>query len=109
MAATANAAPAKSGFGYDYKLPFVVGASAGGVEALVDLAAFLGGTRPRTTLNIDGRAASHNELVFGAAPLWDVAQVEIFRSPQSTTEGRNSIAGAIYVRTRSPTFEWPKM
>lgn len=73
---------------------------------LIDLAAFLGGTRPRTTLNIDGRAASHNELVFGAAPLWDVAQVEIFRSPQSTVEGRNSIAGAIYVRTQSPRFEW---
>ncbi|WP_162888127.1 TonB-dependent receptor [Sphingomonas mesophila] len=73
---------------------------------LIDLAAFLGGTRPRTTLNIDGRAASHNELVFGSAPLWDVAQVEVFRSPQSTVEGRNSIAGAIYVRTRSPAFEW---
>lgn len=73
---------------------------------LIDLAAFLGGTRPRTTLNIDGRAASHNELVFGVAPLWDVDQVEIFRSPQSTVEGRNSIAGAIYVRTRAPTFDW---
>ena len=73
---------------------------------LIDLAAFLGGTRPRTTLNIDGRAASHNELVFGAAPLWDVAQVEVFRSPQSTAEGRNSIAGGIYLRTKSPAFDW---
>ena len=66
---------------------------------LVDLAAFLGGTRPRMTLNIDGRAASYNEFVFGTAPLWDVDQVEVFRSPQSTVEGRNSIAGATYIRT----------
>lgn len=73
---------------------------------LIDLAAFLGGTRSRMTLNIDGRAASYNEFIFGVTPLWDVAQVEIFRSPQSITEGRNSIAGATYVRTRSPTFDW---
>lgn len=74
--------------------------------SLVDLASFLGGTRPRATLNIDGRAASFNELVFASTPLWDVSQLEVFRSPQSTVEGRNSIAGAIYVRSRSPSFDW---
>jgi outer membrane receptor protein involved in Fe transport len=67
-----------------------------------DLAAFLGGNRPRTTLVVDGRAVSYNEFVFGAQPLWDVARVEIFRTPQSTTQGRNSIAGAIFVSTADP-------
>ncbi|QNN65669.1 TonB-dependent receptor [Sphingomonas rhizophila] len=69
-----------------------------------DLPAFLGGTRPRTTLIVDGRAISFNEFVFGAAPLWDVQRVEVFRSPQTTTQGQNSIAGAIFVETGAPTF-----
>mgnify|MGYP003336390704 CR=1 FL=1 len=67
-----------------------------------DLAAFLGGNRPRTTLVVDGRAVSYNEFAFGVQPLWDVRQVEIFRTPQSTTQGRNSIAGAIFVSTADP-------
>jgi len=73
---------------------------------LRDLPAFLGGTRPRTTLQVDGRAASFNEFVFGAAPLWDVERVEVFRSPQTTTQGRNSIAGAIFVETNDPSHSW---
>ena len=73
---------------------------------LRDLPAFLGGTRPRTTLIVDGRPVSYNEFVFGAEPLWDVDKVEIFRSPQTTTQGRNSIAGAIFVETAAPEMAW---
>lgn len=73
---------------------------------LQDLPAFLGGNRPRVTLQVDGRAVGFNEFVFGVAPLWDVQQVEVFRSPQSTTQGRNSIAGAIFVSTRDPVYRW---
>lgn len=73
---------------------------------LQDLPAFLGGNRPRATIQVDGRAVSYNEFVFGAAPLWDVAQVELFRSPQVTTQGRNSIAGAIFVTTNDPSSIW---
>ena len=69
-----------------------------------DLPAFLGGTRPRTTLIIDGRPVGFQEFVFGAAPLWDVDRVEVFRSPQTTTQGQNSIAGAIFVETSDPSF-----
>ena len=68
-----------------------------------DLYAFLGGNRPRTTLIVDGRPVSFNEFVFGAAPLWDVARIEVFRSPQTTTQGQNSIAGAIFVVTEEPS------
>lgn len=69
-----------------------------------DLYAFLGGTRPRTTMIVDGRAVTFNEFIFGASPLWDVERVEVFRTPQTTTQGRNSIAGAIFVTTADPTF-----
>lgn len=70
-----------------------------------DLPAFLGGTRPRTTLIVDGRAISFNEFVFGTTPLWDVERVEVFRTPQTTTQGRNSIGGAIFVSTEDPSFQ----
>jgi outer membrane receptor protein involved in Fe transport len=43
--------------------------------------------------------------VFGSAPLWDPDRIEIFRSPQTTTQGQNSIAGAIFVYSKDPTFE----
>ena len=84
--------------------PAIRGQDSTGV--LQDLPAFLGGTRPRVTLQVDGRAVAYNEFVFGVAPLWDVAQIEVFRSPQTTTQGRNSIAGAIIVTTADPTFDW---
>ena len=69
------------------------------------LPAFLGGNRPRTTIIIDGRPVTYNELVFGTFGVWDVNRVEIFRSPQTTTQGPNSIAGAIFVNTNDPTVE----
>jgi iron complex outermembrane receptor protein len=73
--------------------------------ALQALPAFLGGNRPRTTLIVDGRRDTYNEFVFGSAPLWDVDRIEVFRSPQTTTQGQNSIAGAIFVYSNDPTFE----
>jgi outer membrane receptor protein involved in Fe transport len=73
--------------------------------ALNALPAFLGGNRPRTTLIVDGRPATYYEFVFGVAPAWDVNRIEVFRSPQTTTQGQNSIAGAIFVNTNAPTFE----
>jgi outer membrane receptor protein involved in Fe transport len=73
---------------------------------LSNLAAFLGGTRPRATLEVDGRAVGFQEFVFGNAPLWDVRQVEVFRSPLTVTHGRNSIAGGIVITTNDPTYNW---
>ena len=73
--------------------------------ALQDLPAFLGGNRSRVTVQVDGRAVGYSEFVSGVTPLWDIKQIEVFRSPQSTTQGRNSIAGAIFVETNDPTFQ----
>jgi outer membrane receptor protein involved in Fe transport len=73
--------------------------------ALQALPAFLGGNRPRTTLIVDGRRTTYNEFVFGSAPSWDLNRIEVFRSPQTTTQGQNSIAGAIFVYSNDPTFE----
>lgn len=73
---------------------------------LRDVTAFMGGTRPRMTLSVDGRALSYYEFIYGVASTWDVSKVELFRSPQTTTQGRNSIAGAIIVQTSDPAFEW---
>ncbi|WP_265571165.1 TonB-dependent receptor [Sphingomicrobium nitratireducens] len=77
-----------------------------GTGPMRDLTAFIAGVLPRTTLQIDGRESDYAELVFGAMPLWDVAQVEMFRSPQIVAQGRPTAGGAIYVTTRDPRFRW---
>ena len=97
--ATPNITVGSGGLG-----PAIRGLDTTGV--LNNLPAFLGGNRPRTTVTVDGRAITYGEFVFGTQPLWDVERVEVFRSPQTTTQGRNSIAGAIFLETRSPEFDW---
>lgn len=66
--------------------------------------AFLGGTRPRLNLSVDGRSLTYNELAFGPQSVWDLEQVEVFRGPQSHIQGRNAIAGAVVLSSRDPSF-----
>jgi len=67
--------------------------------------AFFAGSRPRINVQIDGRALSYNEIVFGDSAIWDVQQIEVLRGAQSTLQGRNAIAGTIATKTNDPTFE----
>lgn len=67
--------------------------------------AFTAGTRSRLNIQVDGRAASFNEITFGELGLWDVDRVEIFRGAQSTLQGRNAIAGTIIYKTNDPSFK----
>lgn len=67
----------------------------------------IGGEGETISVYLDGvalpaRAASH------AGPLgaWDLEQVEILRGAQSTTQGRNSLAGSVVLRSRTPTPYW---
>ncbi len=68
-------------------------------------ASFWGGTVPRATINLDGHYLNYNEYYFGASSLWDVERIEVFRGPQTTSQGANAIAGATIVHTKDPTFE----
>lgn len=68
--------------------------------------AFFAGTRPRLNVQVDGRPASYNEVVFGDFSLWDVEQVEVLRGPQSTLQGRNAMAGTVVIKTKDPTYHY---
>ena len=70
-----------------------------GIGVLDGLPAFLGGARPRTVLQIDGRTVTFGEFTQTDVGLWDVDHVEVFVSPQTTTQGVNSIGGAIFIHT----------
>jgi TonB-dependent siderophore receptor len=67
--------------------------------------AFFSGTVPRATINLDGHYLNYNEFIFGSTSIWDLDSIEVFRGPQTTSQGANAIAGAIVVNTKDPTFE----
>ena len=57
------------------------------------------------TVYVDDASLGNYTTFFGPLDAWDMGQVEVYRGPQSTNFGRNSLAGAIYVRTQDPTYE----
>ena len=64
-----------------------------------------GGVSPLATLYIDGSPISSFAVRTGIEELWDVKQVEILRGPQSTSQGRNTLAGAILIDTNDPVYQ----
>ncbi len=54
---------------------------------------------------IDGANTTRVQSARGITSLFDVEQVEILRGPQSTNQGKNSLAGAVIVHTKDPEFQ----
>lgn len=63
-------------------------------------------TAPATGMIIDGTAQTVETMRRGARGLWDVDQVEVYRGPQSTLQGRGAMSGAVIVETKDPTFHF---
>lgn len=84
--------------------PTIRGANTSGV--LTSLESFFGGSQPRTTIQVDGRQLTFNEYVYSDESAWDIERVEIFRGPQTTTQGRNALAGAVFIETANPNHEY---
>lgn len=67
---------------------------------------FTGGARARVSTLVDGVAEPFVADLTGDTGLWDIQQIEVFRGPQSTINGRNSIGGTVFIKTEDPTFDW---
>jgi len=91
---TANVASLFDGAGFSIRGLRNSGAGSG--ESTSDVASIF----------VDGVFIPSSLLANGAFSLWDAQSVEIFRGPQSTIQGRNSLAGAIVVRTVDPGDEF---
>lgn len=83
--------------------PTIRGTNTSGI--LTSLESFFGGSQPRTTVQVDGRQLTFNEFVYSGESVWDIERVEIFRGPQTTTQGRNAISGAIFIQTANPNYD----
>ncbi|WP_417510359.1 TonB-dependent receptor domain-containing protein [Methylophaga sp.] len=57
------------------------------------------------TVFVDGAPQTHRLITLNPLSLWDIDQVEIFRGAQSTTQGRNSLAGAVVLKTKDPSYK----
>ncbi|MEC3909750.1 TonB-dependent receptor [Sphingobium sp. CR2-8] len=65
-----------------------------------------GGDGALASVYLDGAVMPRTALTAGPLDLYDIAQVEVFRGPQSTVQGRNALAGAVIIRTTDPSYEW---
>jgi iron complex outermembrane recepter protein len=63
-----------------------------------------GGTGGLATVYVDGAALPQEAVYGGPLDMWDIGQVEILRGPQSTLQGRNSLAGAVIITSANPTY-----
>lgn len=58
-----------------------------------------------TAIVVDGVALPRGAMGFSDLSAFDLEQVEIFRGPQSTSQGRNAMAGAVIINTLEPQVE----
>lgn len=55
-----------------------------------------------TSIVLDGVGLPRAAQAYGDLSAFDLDSVEIFRGPQSTSQGRNAMAGAVIIRSQSP-------
>ena len=82
------------------------GASGFSIRGISNIGVTGAGSGGLATIYVDGAAIPDHGLNNGPLDMWDVAQVEILRGPQSTLQGRNALAGAVVIRTQEPTWDW---
>lgn len=62
-----------------------------------------GNSRPLVTVVIDGAPQSIEGVRRGQRGTWDLDEFDVTRGPQSTLQGRNTLAGSINITTKDPT------
>ncbi len=77
-----------------------------GAGSSVGAHAFYGGGKARVSTIVDGVSQAWLGQGYTPSKSWDVKQVEVLRGPQSTSQGTNSIGGALVVQTNDPTYYW---
>lgn len=96
---TANASVYDSDLGYGSVTLRGIGSyGAGPVQSIALYSA-------ATAIVVDGVALPRSAMGYSDLSAFDLEQVEIFRGPQSTSQGRNAMAGAIIVNSAEPDVE----
>lgn len=59
-----------------------------------------------SNIYLDGVPLTQTGLTDGPLSAWDLEQAEFFRGSQSTNQGRNAMAGAIVLTSKTPDFDY---
>lgn len=65
-----------------------------------------GGDGKTAVITVDGVPQEGWGQSIASLSVWDADQAAVLRGPQSTNQGRNSLAGAVVLKTRDPTEAW---
>ena len=61
---------------------------------------------PLISVQVDGVTLDNTSQQGALDDMFDVGYVEVLRGAQSTSQGRNALAGAVSIHTQDPTREW---